>query len=56
MYNTSQSDFFDEHLSDVLREIVESDAEFLGEFFEKSNNQIFYQNFGTASSSLCVCV
>lgn len=38
MYNTtppSQGDFFDEHLSAVLRDIVENDVDFLGEFFEK---------------------
>lgn len=37
MYNTtpsSQGDFFDEHLSAVLRDIVENDVDFLGEFFE----------------------
>lgn len=31
MYNTSQSDFFDEHLSALLRDIVETDADILGE-------------------------
>lgn len=46
MYNnnnttsSSQSDFFDQHLSDVLRDICENDSEFLGELTFSKNFKV----------------